>query len=68
MRSLNYLIVDANGEPYNGVFVSVDSAETIQKRVNDLLEKGVAGDELIDELENFGIKYIHLEDTYIIIQ
>ncbi len=63
-----YLLVDSKGEPYNGALQTNKDAKELQKLITSLQEQGFSGMDLIDELEDKGIKYIHLEETFIAIE
>ena len=63
-----YLLVDNKDIPFDGVVQSNKTAEEVQKIVDSLQSQGIAGSELIDALEEYGIKYVHLEDDHIIVE
>ena len=63
-----YLLVDNKGEPYNGALQTNKDAKELQKLVTSLQEQGFSGMDLIDKLEDKGIKYIHLEETFITVE
>jgi len=64
----NYLIADHKGNLYDGLLKTTLEASELQKVVDKLQSEGKSGEELIEALEEKGIKYFHIEDDRIIVE